>query len=612
PLPLPLPLPLRLRRYRRLLILAALLAVAAVLVTSVAPRVHRIYYDEDIYGNVAQGMALKGQAAMCNYGTFEYDEYYPHWVVYNKEPAGWPFLVSMAFQLGGVDEEYGFRMNNLLYLGGILICFWIVHIITGRFFPAIMGGLLWAAIPHNLVWSNTMAAEPAAAFFGGLTVLCLLVYLQTGKWRHLFLFCLVVPLACQMRPESGLIGVWAFAAVLVTAPHVLARRSVWATGLLALLFLLPVFLHIHAVSGESWGAEGVKFSLEFFRKNILVNGPYYLDNKLFPAVFTILAVLGLAGPYRRREGGEDAPAGASLPVAAPAAGRPAAIHGTDGQTPYTRGEGTETLPEGGRGAGSEAADNRRETADNRREAAGIRREAAGIRRFALPGLLLLWFVMFWGIFLFFYAGSYRYGADVRFALVSFTPLAVLAGMGADRLRGWLAGLGKYLPAGVPSAPSPPAGTGGAVRPSFWPAAGLIVVIVVTSWLPFLPLVRLVSQEAWGARYDHAYARQFLDKIPRRSVVLTHIPTMLLLWQQGAIQTFAGINNPELIAELRKRYDGHVYFHYNYWCSTGGHHKDLCAMMRERYDWEEVATAREQNISYGLYRITPRGTAGDRK
>ena len=607
-----------LRRRFRLLILAALVITAAVAVTSVAPRVHRIYYDEDIYGNVAQGMALRGQAAMCNYGVFEYDEYHPHWQIYNKEPSGWPFLVSMAFQIGGVDEEHGFRMNNLLYLGGILVCFWIVHIVTGRFFPAIMGALVWAAIPQNLVWSNTMAAEPAAAFFGGLTVLCLLVYLKTGRLRHLALLCLVVPLASQMRPESGLIGLWAFLALLVATPRRLTRWEVWLLGLPALVFLLPQFLHIYAVSGESWGAEGAKFSLEFFFKNIAANGPYYLNNQLFPAVFTFLALLGLAGPLRNRgQGGERVTIG----------------------------------DEKGKGGGW---------------------PGAGIRRLALPGLFLLWFVMFWGIFLFFYAGSYKYGADVRFALLSFMPLAVLAGMGADRLRAGIAWIAARLTARRPlttrdaegpmwppqvlssrrkdgrtanasaSAPTPapptassssgpslpassslplsasrfgspdpepfgsPPLSGDAAGRSFRTggvlAAGLIFVLLLYSWLPFLPLVRLVSQEAWGARYDHAYAKQFIEKIPRRSVVLTHVPTMMLLWQQGAIQTFAGINNPDIITELLKRYDGHVYFYHNYWCSTTGHHKDLCTMMREKYELTEIATAQEQHVHYGLYRI----------
>ncbi len=605
-----------LQRHFRLLILAALLISAAVAVTSVAPRVHRIYYDEDIYGNVAQSMALKGQAAMCNYGVFEYDEYHPHWQIYNKEPSGWPFLVSMAFQIGGVDEEHGFRMNNLLYLGGILLCFWIVHIVTGRFFPAIMGALVWAAIPQNIVWSNTMAAEPAAAFFGGLAVLCLLVYLKTGRLRHLALLCLVVPLASQMRPESGLIGLWAFLALLVTTPRRLTRWEVWLLGIPALVFILPQFLHIHAVSGESWGAEGAKFSLEFFFKNIAVNGPYYLNNQLFPAVFTFLAFLGLAGPLRNRgRRDEDGPASAvsagnAVGTVTAAPSRPDEAAGTDridvsGSSDLSRSRGGGWVKIG-----------------DEKGKGGVGPAARGAR-FVLPGLFLLWFVMFWGIFLFFYAGSYKYGADVRFALVSFMPLAVLAGMGADRLQAVITRLTYRLAARRPHtaraaagrmrspAPdpepfgSPPLSGDDAGRPfraGGALAAGLIFVLLLYSWLPFLPLIRLVSQEAWGARYDHAYARQFIEKIPRRSVVLTHVPTMLLLWQQGAIQTFAGINNPDIITELLKRYNGHVYFHHNYWCSTAGHHKELCSMMREKYELTEIAAAQEQHVHYGLYRI----------
>ena len=54
--------------------LALLVVAAAALVIFAAPQVHRIYYDEDIYANVGQNIALTHQAAMCNYGTFEYGE----------------------------------------------------------------------------------------------------------------------------------------------------------------------------------------------------------------------------------------------------------------------------------------------------------------------------------------------------------------------------------------------------------------------------------------------------------------------------------------------------------------------------------------------------------
>ena len=98
-------------------------------------------------------------------------------------------------------------------------------------------------------------------------------------------------------------------------------------------------------------------------------------------------------------------------------------------------------------------------------------------------------------------------------------------------------------------------------------AAVLILVLIVSWLKFLPLIRLVGQEAWGARYDHAYAREFIKKIPNRAIVLTHIPTMFLLWGQNAIQTYAGINNPDIIRDLMNRYGGHVYFHQSYWCNT---------------------------------------------
>ena len=196
------------------------------------------------------------------------------------------------------------------------------------------------------------------------------------------------------------------------------------------------------------------------------------------------------------------------------------------------------------------------------------------------GLLLLWFVLFWGIFLFFYAGSYSYGADVRFALVSFPPLAVLAGIGADALcRSWKTA-------------------------SITTAASLVTITMLMSAILFLPLVRQEGQEAWGARYDHRSARKFMEMIPRRSIILTQIPTMFLVMGQGAIQTYAGINNPGLIASLLRKYNGHVYFHHNYWCNTKNERNiKLCGAIMKKYNMTEVARAGEQHYEYVLYRLS---------
>ena len=132
---------------------------------------------------------------------------------------------------------------------------------------------------------------------------------------------------------------------------------------------------------------------------------------------------------------------------------------------------------------------------------------------------------------------------------------------------------------------------------------LIVGIILASFLQFLPFVRRVGQEAWGARYDHHYARTFVQKIPDRSIVLSQTPSMFLLWGQNAIQTYAGINHPELILELMKKYNGHVYFHHNYWCNAKSEsNRNLCQSIHEKYRLEKIVTAREQDYEYGLYQI----------
>ena len=50
--------------------------------------------------------------------------------------------------------------------------------------------------------------------------------------------------------------------------------------------------------------------------------------------------------------------------------------------------------------------------------------------------LTCYFLLFFGIALLFYAGSYDYGADVRYSLATYPPLAMLGGLGLARLAGW--------------------------------------------------------------------------------------------------------------------------------------------------------------------------------
>lgn len=490
---------------RRGVMLAAFLVFSFLVVCFVAPRVHRIYYDEDIYANIGQNIALTDQNGVSDYSSFDYDEYTTHWLRYNKHPSGWPFLISIVFQLLGTNELYVFLLNNFIFVAGLLVVFFIAKNLDDEDLTGIFSLLILAFIPHNLIWSNTGAAEPAAALFAGLTVLFFVLYIRSSRLSFLFLLAAIIPMACQMRPESILIIPWLFLAILIMQPRMFISEKFWWFGLVTLLFLVPHFLHLYAVSGEAWGAKAARFSMEFLKGNLGVNGPYFLNNKEFPVVFTLFAIIGLV---------------------------------------------------------------------------------AGNVLWRWRLLILAWFLVFWGIFLLFYAGSYHYGADVRFSLLVFIPLAILAGLGAKTCYNIL---GNFFAKRA--------------LPDFL-AGGIILLLLISLPIGFLPRVRTVGQEAWGARYDHLYAGQFIEKIPKRSLILTHNPTMFLLWGQSAIQTYAGVNNPELISSLLEKYKGAVYFHYNFWCNTDTDQNTLlCQAMFENYELTKVTSAEEQNYEYALYKMS---------
>jgi hypothetical protein len=480
------------------ILLALLVIFAFVMASFVAPRTHRIYFDEDIYANIGQNIALADKAGICNYGEFVHGEYKSNWLSYNKEPNGWPFLISLAFQIFGTNELYAFLLNNLMLAAGAGLIFVLTLEITGAFFPSIMAAFIFALIPHNLIWANTAAVEPAAAFFTLAAALCMIIYLKTNQWRHLYLLAVVLPFTSQMRPESVLIILLVFLALVLLRHENLFKKQLWGAGIITAIFLLPHIIHLATVSHQPWGADGAKFSLDFFRNNFMVNSWYYLNNEAFPVLVTIFSILGL--------------------IFAKYSGK-------------------------------------------------------------WKTIVFVWFLIFWGIFLFFYAGSYRYGADVRFALLSFAPLAILAGMGAEWIRNKLQPLTS--------------GTNATI---------ILVLILLVVWIKFLPLIRLVGQEAWGARADHALTREFVKKIPDKSIVLTHIPTMLLLWQQSAISIEAS-NDEALMRSLINNYDGNVYFHYNYWCgTTPDAQSKICRDIKQKYDLKEIVSESVTGRLFGLYRI----------
>lgn len=478
-----------------------LLALAAVRL--IPPQTHRIYYDEDIYENVAQNILWMGRAQMCNDGTLEAETFRCDASEYNKEPNAFPFLISLAFRVAGVRESAAHALNHAVFALGAVALFWLAAMLFDRASAGVGAALVYTLTPQNLRWGATLAAEPGAAVFAAVGFGAFVLFCRRPSWRTGLFGASAVAFASQFRPESGLILVAAAAIVILFARDLLKRPALWATALLTLSLLVPQLAHTWAVRHERWGSgESGKFSLEYAKANIGPNVQYYTGGEDFPRFFTLLALLGLLRPGRRRE---------SLSI-------------------------------------------------------------------------LVWFLLLFAIFVPFYAGSYRYGADVRFSLMSATPLAALAGAGLS----WLVELSRRH------------------RPDSRLLAAAPYLLVVYAASAYLPFTRAVGRESWASRADHAAALRMVAEVPEDGVVFTHNPGMIHVMGRSAAQTSIASQQPERVDDFFHRFPGGVYFHYNFWCNVDDPvQNEFCRQVLANFKTRVVREESSGFYRFVLYRLLPR-------
>ncbi|MCX8044544.1 MAG: hypothetical protein N3B18_10525 [Desulfobacterota bacterium] len=494
----------------------------------VVPRDHRIYYDEDIYENVAQNIALTkggglrhddnfsrffpglttrfiGSAGMCNEGRNQYGEYTCYRLEYNKEPNAWPHLLSVVYRIAGVNEPISFLTTNILFLVSILIVYWI-GVLMFRSRPAgLYAAFMYALTPEVLIWSNTVAAEPAAATWAAVSVLSALLFVRFRQNILLFLYVLITAYAIQFRPESIMICIVTCLLFALEAPAEFRKLRLYVAFSFLFALIVPHCAHLFAVRSMTWGATGPKFSFDFFLSgNFRVNSLFYLLNLRFPLLFTVLFFLGLF------------------------------LKSTDTSS----------------------------------------------HNIKPKFVIVVWFILFWGIFLFFYAGSYNYGADVRFSVLSAIPLALLAGNGANAINSIIA---RRIPRDIGHC--------------------IIALLILGTFISFMPFVRAISQEAWAARADHRYAQEMLPLIPDNAVVLTHNPNMFLVWGKNAAQASLATEQKAYFSGFFNRYSGGIFFHYNFWCNVNDPlQNSFCKNILSWYQCTPIATFREQNQEFALYRV----------
>ena len=198
--------------------------------------------------------------------------------------------------------------------------------------------------------------------------------------------------------------------------------------------------------------------------------------------------------------------------------------------------------------------------------------------------MAIYFFLFFATGLVFYAGSYNYGADVRYSLMTYPPIAVLGGVGRVAAHPRLS---------RPAAVRAHAHSLGTHRRH--------------SAVP-VPLVcagrsRDDRRSVGGPGRRTICAEHCAGSIPPNAYVLTHNPGMFHVWGVNAGQMSLVTSNPAYVRFLAERYPGGIYLHWNFWCNVQDPaHPEMCRQALAQGVAELVAEHRERDQRFAFYRL----------
>jgi len=468
----------------------------------VAPQSHHIFFDEDIYLNMAQNIVNEGKACLCNYGNTENC----FSCISNKQPYGLPAFYAMFFFLFGVSETVAVNISIIIATFSILLVFLISYLLFKEEKLSVYSALVFTLIPIHLRWSVTQALGPLLVFFSLLTILLFLIYLEKRNMFILFAFFCTLAYTCQIRPESMLMAVVAASFFIFMDSEIFKTvrdRKFLIVLALFLILILPTVEHTNNMKYEDWGASGNKFSKDVIKGNLVDNSKFFVENTRFPLIFTIFSIIGIIfGLYK-----------------------------------YPK----KIIP------------------------------------------FIIWFLLFFAIFIPFYAGSFNYGKDVRFSLNLYPSVAIFCGLGFYLLN--LILLKRFKQKKEP------------IKLSIHI---LIILLILVSFVPFVGLISNYGEKGWDAKAAHDFAVRESPNI-KNCIVISRVPSMFLVSGVPSIQLFL-VFDKGMMRKLHEEY-GCVMFYEEYWCINFPEDDEgVCSDFKNNYNLKIYKSSQTRDKTYTFYTV----------
>jgi 4-amino-4-deoxy-L-arabinose transferase-like glycosyltransferase len=259
--------------------LLALLPAAGGLLASallLAP-IHRLFFDEDIYINVASNLTRAPVSQVTVMGGPDDIEV----STYPKEPAGWPVLLGLAFLVGGPREAAAFSFARLLFALVVAAVYHLARALLPDRKHAVIAAVLFAATPICFWYSVSAGTDTAAALMSVLGMWGL----ATGNGA---LAAAGFAFAAQTRMELLLLVplVW-------ISPKISSKWKIVALGLA--MFEVGHVAWVMSVAPVLEKAEEVHsaFGVEHVLGNLSDNIKYLFNPFSFPIMVSVLATLSL-------------------------------------------------------------------------------------------------------------------------------------------------------------------------------------------------------------------------------------------------------------------------------------------------------------------------------
>jgi hypothetical protein len=156
-------------------------------------------------------------------------------------------------------------------------------------------------------------------------------------------------------------------------------------------------------------------------------------------------------------------------------------------------------------------------------------------------ILFLWFLLFFAIYLFFYAGSVKFGGtSFRFIIMWIAPVLIMSSYSISRINDFLSRYVNYASLHV-----------------FWTA------LIIIAFLPTIEFIANVDRQADSARLMQRFGIDMSSQISDECIVITSTPAIFIVQGQNTMDIKFASRRESLNQVMQTR--DCVYFYWDYWC-----------------------------------------------